>query len=229
MRRKWAERRRPTGAYCCSPSASCLLPQFSSACMPALQIARQRQHKTIARQMLVGAQVAASCVLLIVAGLLVRADATRALYRSRLRLPANVVDRSATWAGTAIRPLPRRLIWSRCRPVCCATPGVQSVVAGQATAPGPRRSIARNTEIDGRKVLIYPNWVEPGFFQTMNIPLLLGRTFYPGEKNAVIVSQSIGAAAVAASESPRPASWRRRVYKIHRRRRGGKRAHQRAQ
>ena len=47
--------------------------------MPALQIARQRQHKTIARQILVGAQVAASCVLLIVAGLLVRAT-QHALY-----------------------------------------------------------------------------------------------------------------------------------------------------
>ena len=40
---------------------------------PALQIARQRQQKTIVRQMLVAAQVAASCILLIVAALLVRA------------------------------------------------------------------------------------------------------------------------------------------------------------
>ena len=40
---------------------------------PALQAARQRHRATIARQILVGAQVAASCVLLIVAGLLGRA------------------------------------------------------------------------------------------------------------------------------------------------------------
>ena len=46
---------------------------------PALQIARQRQRKTIARQILVAAQVGASCILLIVAGLLVRA-AQHALY-----------------------------------------------------------------------------------------------------------------------------------------------------
>src|SRR5262249_49158370 len=38
--------------------------------MPALQIARQRQQKTLARQILVGAQIAASSVLLIVAALL---------------------------------------------------------------------------------------------------------------------------------------------------------------
>ena len=46
-------------------------------------------------------------------------------------------------------------------------------------------------EIDGRKVQMYPNWVAPDFFTTMNIPMVLGRSFYPGEKNAVIVSQSL--------------------------------------
>ena len=40
---------------------------------PALQIARQRHRATLSRTFLIGAQVAASCVLLIVSGLLVRA------------------------------------------------------------------------------------------------------------------------------------------------------------
>jgi ABC-type antimicrobial peptide transport system permease subunit len=38
---------------------------------------------------------------------------------------------------------------------------------------------------------MYPNWVEPDFFNTMGIPFLLGRTFSHGEKNAVIISQSM--------------------------------------
>ncbi len=46
---------------------------------PAFQIARQGQHKTTARQILIAAQLAGSCVLLIAAGLLVRA-AHHALY-----------------------------------------------------------------------------------------------------------------------------------------------------
>ena len=50
---------------------------FASAILfgltPATEAARQRHRATIARQVLVGAQVAASCVLLIVAGLLGRA------------------------------------------------------------------------------------------------------------------------------------------------------------
>ena len=40
---------------------------------PALQIARQRHRAQWMRRILIGAQVAASCVLLIVSGLLVRA------------------------------------------------------------------------------------------------------------------------------------------------------------
>jgi len=59
-------------------SASLLAALFFGLA-PALQIARQRQHKTIARQVLVGAQIAASSLLLIVAGLLVRAT-QHALY-----------------------------------------------------------------------------------------------------------------------------------------------------
>jgi ABC-type antimicrobial peptide transport system permease subunit len=48
-----------------------------------------------------------------------------------------------------------------------------------------------DVEINGNSVAIYPNWVAGDFFQTMNIPLLLGRTLLPGEKNAVVISESL--------------------------------------
>jgi hypothetical protein len=48
--------------------------------------------------------------------------------------------------------------------------------------------------ISGHNVRVYPNWVAPDFFATMQIPMLLGRTFHPNEKNAVIVSKSFARA-----------------------------------
>jgi hypothetical protein len=70
-----------------------------------------------------------------------------------------------------------------------ALPGVRSV--SLVKLPPMGHAVDRETtEIDGHKVLVYPNWVEPGFFQTMGIPMILGRTFYQGEKSAVIVSES---------------------------------------
>lgn len=155
---------------------------------PALQIARQRQRKTIARQVLVGAQVAASCVLLIVSGLLVRAM-HHMLYSSpgfgyehvfSIDPQLGVHGYTASSAQAYLSQMESRLN---------AMPGVTSV--SLVRLPPMGHTVSRTDgEIDGRRVAIYPNWVEPGFFQTMNIPLLLGRTLLPGEKNAVVISES---------------------------------------
>ncbi len=71
-----------------------------------------------------------------------------------------------------------------------ALPGVRAVSLVQSP---PLGHVVSNwtTEIDGRKVTIYPNWVTPDFFSAMAIPMRLGRTFHPGEKHVVIVSQSL--------------------------------------
>jgi predicted permease len=156
---------------------------------PALQIARQRQRKTLARQLLVGAQIAASCVLLIVASLLVRA-AHHALYTN----PGFGYERVMSidpglgrhgYSATAAEGYLNRL-----RSRLQAAPGVTSVSLVKLAPMG--HTISRiDTEIKGHKVAIYPNWVDAGFFRTMEIPLRMGRGFVPGEKNAVIVSESL--------------------------------------
>jgi predicted permease len=156
--------------------------------MPALQIARQRQHKTIARQVLVGAQVAASCVLLIVAGLLVRAT-QHALYSDPGFGYQQLLSIDPRLGHHGYAPAAAQAYFDQMQARLRATPGVLSVALVKLPPLGHEVD-RETTEIDGHKVLIYPNWVEPGFFQTMNIPILLGRTFYPREKNAVIVSQS---------------------------------------
>jgi predicted permease len=156
--------------------------------MPALQIARQRQHKTIARQILIGAQVAASCILLIVASLLVRAT-QHALYTDPGFGYQQLLSIDPHLGRHGYAPPAAQAYFDQMQARLRATPGVLSVALVKLPPLG--HEVNRVTSvIAGRKVLIYPNWVEPGFFQTMNIPILLGRTFYPLEKNAVIVSQS---------------------------------------
>lgn len=155
---------------------------------PALQITRQRQHKTTARQVLVGAQVAASCVLLIVAGLLVRA-AQHALYTDPGFGYQQLLTIDAQLAQHGYTPAAAKAYLDQMQTRLRGIPGVRSVALVKLPPLGHAVNSERRV-IDGRDLLVYPNWVEPGFFQTMGIPMLMGRTFYPGEKNAVIVSES---------------------------------------
>lgn len=156
---------------------------------PALQLARQRQRKTIARQILVGLQVAASCVLLIVAGLLVRAT-QHVLFTSPGFGYERLVSIDPQLGQHGYAPGAAQAYLNQMQSRLLAVPGMKSV--SLVKLPPMGHTISRmDTEIDGHPVAIYPNWVEPGFFQTMSIPMLLGRSFFPGEKNSVIVSESL--------------------------------------
>lgn len=156
--------------------------------MPALQIARQRQQKTIARQILVGAQIAGSSVLFIVAALLVRAT-QHAIYTDpgfgyeQLVTVDAQLGRHGYTAAAASAYLEQ--MESRLR----AVPGVTAVSLVQFPPLG--HAIANSEmEIRGRKVTVYYNAVSPDFFRTMGIPLRMGRTFYPGEQRVLVVSES---------------------------------------
>ncbi len=156
---------------------------------PALQIARQRQQKIIARQILTGAQLAVSCILLIAAGLLVRA-VHHVLhtdpgfgYEQVLGINPELETHgySAAAAGTYLSELTSRLR---------VIPGVDSVALSKMPLLKRGLTSYMTVEIGGRSVNAYPNWVDPEFFHTMSIRILRGRTFLVGEKNAVIVSES---------------------------------------
>lgn len=156
---------------------------------PALQIARQRQRKTMIRQVLIAAQVAASCVLLIVAGLLVRAT-LHVLFTDPGFAYEQLLSVDAQLAQHNYSPAAAQAYLDAMQERIRALPGVKSV--SLVKLPPMGHTIARMDEdIDGHHVPIYPNWVTPGLFATMGIPMRLGRTFYAGEKNAVIVSESM--------------------------------------
>jgi predicted permease len=156
---------------------------------PAMQAARQRHRATIARQILVGAQVAASCVLLIVAGLL-----SRALQHALSSNPGFAYQQvisidpglgrhgySAARAQAYMDALQARLR---------ALPAVDSVALAMSPPLG-RRSETAGVNLDGLRLRVSINRVDPQFFATMKIPLLRGRNLAPGEKHAVIISESL--------------------------------------
>jgi predicted permease len=156
---------------------------------PALQIVRQRHRRTIARQILMGAQVAASCVLLIVAGLLVRAT-RHALYSDPGFGYEQLLTIDSQLGKHGYTPAAAKAYLDQMQDRLRSLPGVKSV--SLVSLPPLGHSVSNFAqEIGGRQVLVYPNSVAPEFFDTMGIPLLLGRSFHPGEKNAIIVSQSL--------------------------------------
>lgn len=156
--------------------------------MPALQIARQNQHKTLARQILVGAQIAASAVLLCVAALLVHAT-EHALFTN-----PGFAYQHLTWIDPQLgrhgyKPAAAQAFFNQMETRLNSLPGVTSVSLVRLPPLGHIVS-TMGGEAGGKKLTIYPNWVSPDYFRTMGIPLRMGRTFYRGEKHAVIVSES---------------------------------------
>jgi predicted permease len=157
---------------------------------PALQTARQQQRRSVARQVLVGAQVAASCVLLIVAGLLVRA-VHHMLYTDPGFGYEQVVAISPGLDNHGYTPDAARAYLDELKSRLRAYPGVTSVALSKIPMLGNGLTTYMSVDIKGHPVSIYPNWIDPEFFPTMSIPLVRGRNVLPDEANAVIVSESL--------------------------------------
>lgn len=153
---------------------------------PALQLTAKRKSGTRARQVLVMAQIAASCVLLIVAGLLVRAlryaMSTDPGYDYEHVL---VVDPDLAVHGYSAAAAKSYLdvVQARLRQL----PGVTSVGL-TSMAPLGHKNV---TAMVGYRFSIYMSRVEPGFFETMGIARLSGRDVQRGDTDEVVVSESL--------------------------------------
>jgi predicted permease len=155
---------------------------------PALQVGRERYNAQIARRILIGAQVAASCVLLIVTGLLVRA-LDRAAFSSPGFDYERVVSISPGLSDSGYTPARAQQYFSTLEERLRAIPGVQSVSLALSPPLG-QVTITVGTEINGHHVVFQRNDVSPGFFETMRIPLQRGRDLRPNER-AVVISEAM--------------------------------------
>ncbi len=156
---------------------------------PALQVARQRHRATAARQLLIGAQVAASCVLLIVAGLLVRALNHAVSMHPGFEYE-RVVSIAPDLASHGYTSAKARTYLETVLSQTRALPGIESVTL-VSNAPLGNRTEVMQLRVDDRTTGIHINRLDSAYFATMKIPLLRGRTLLPNETNAVVVSASL--------------------------------------
>jgi predicted permease len=156
---------------------------------PALQIGRQRHHAHIARHILIGAQVAASCVLLIVTGLL-----GRALEHATFSSPGfefkQVIAISPGLEKNGYSPARSQAYLDALEERLRALPAVQSVSLALSPPLG-HVTITVGTEINGHHVEFQRNHVSSEFFETMGIPILRGRALRPNERRVVVVSEAM--------------------------------------
>jgi len=157
---------------------------------PSLQIARQRQRKTMARQVLVAVQIAASCILLIISGLLVHA-VHHMLYSEPGFGYEQVIGISPGLDSHGYKPEAATSYIQTLKARLLGTQGVTSVALSKISLLGNGFTAYMTVDMNGRAVNVYPNWIDPEFFKTMEIPLLRGRNLFPGETHAVVVSESL--------------------------------------
>lgn len=167
-----------------------LLAALFFGLLPTLHIVKRKGGKTWAQRFVVSAQVAASCVLLIVAGLLVRAT-LHTLYTDPGFNYTPVYSIDLGLAEHGYTPAAAKSYLEQLQGRLRALPGVSSVSMALAPPLVNRGVMLTSIDVDGRRVTIYPNWVGPEFFQTMGIPVLRGRSMRAGEKNVVVLSESL--------------------------------------
>ncbi len=145
--------------------------------------------RSFSRPLLIGAQVTSSCVLLILAGLLVRGFTTAAD-----RDPGFEIDRIVTVepalleqgatpeaAATYVRRLQERLQ---------AEPGVAMTSVTTTPPLGDLRVMAA-LELNGRPLDVHIHQVDAQYLRAMSIPLLRGRQLTPADTRGVIVSDRL--------------------------------------
>jgi len=155
----------------------------------ARQLSRQRHRSARMRTIFMATQVTASCVLLVLSALLVRA-LERGLktdpgfdYQHVVALDPQLYAHSYSPSAALqyTHDLEERLQ---------QLPGVEAVATVRLQPLGNDITIQPTRAVDGSKFDVYINEVGPQFFQTMSIPLRRGRTFKAGEQDVAILSES---------------------------------------
>lgn len=160
------------------------------AVAPALRVLRRPSGSGRLRAVLIAVQVTATCVLLMVAGLWVRG------LQHVLSTPLGFEYRDVIlvdphFSGRGYSPERARLATQELLRRAAAAPGVVSASVCSTAPLGGWRWTEGVRGASGEYVTAEANAVDSGYFRTMRISLLAGRTFVRGERDAAIVSESL--------------------------------------
>jgi len=153
-------------------------------------------HGVRTRRLLVMSQVAFSLVLLVSTGQFVRTlfDLSPADYQAD---PSRVVLLTMKPQPEIYSPARKLVIASELLRRISELPAVQSAALAERGPLGSRNE-SRMVQADGRTIEVQPDWVSPGFFDTIGVPRVAGRDLTtadrPGSPYVAIVSQSLGRA-----------------------------------
>ena len=144
--------------------------------------------RALMRRVMVAAQVGGSCVLLIIAGMMVRGVQ---------RVLSGDVGFDYQRAAVLEIPLGRhgitgdaaRSYWHAVKERARSNPAVENAAIVTAAPLGGR--VYETVYDDLRSLKVYIQNIDPEYFDTMQIALLAGRNFQPGDGNVVIVSRRL--------------------------------------
>jgi predicted permease len=171
---------------------------------PARQATRPAHKASRTRTIFMAAQIAASCVLLVVSGLLVRG-----LQRSYTYDPGfdytHVITVDPQLYAHGYEPAKASEFMEELQSRLRQLPGVDAASLVRNPPLGNRVTMQRAH--DDIKVNIHQNEISSHYFQTMSIPLLRGRDFMANEQGVIIVSESC-ARALWPGKDPLQQTWK---------------------
>jgi predicted permease len=156
---------------------------------PALQAIRPKAARTGTRGILVGAQVATGCMLLVLGGLLVRGLQHVISTPLGFEYTEHLTIRPGLHMN-GFKPPAARVYWETLRDRLEHVPRVKTMAL---TTWAPLGTFLRAERIPNGAIAFFHN-VEPAYFEVMGIPLLRGRNLRDGDRDSAVVSDSFARA-----------------------------------
>lgn len=170
---------------------------------PARQASRPAHKASRTRTVFMATQIAASCVLLVVSGLLVRGLQRAYNYDPGFDYTRIITIDPQLYAH-GYDPAKATQFTEELQSKLHQLPGVDA--ASLVLNPPLGNRVTMQRAHDEIKVNIHQNEISPHYFQTMSIPLLRGRDFAANDQGVIIVSESC-ARALWPGKDPLQQTW----------------------